>query len=139
MLFLFFIYLQDTKLLSTFMTMTKFEYITSWQNFNCAVIKYFLWTIYVNIFLSTTHWCHLNWNDGDEEEEKMLTSIKTVFLIIPERVVIFAVIIFSFKGSKASQILIIASVVLLHVKLTNRVFSPIEVTLSWKTTPKSVP
>jgi hypothetical protein len=69
----------------------------------------------------------------------MLTSIKTVFLTIPERVVIFAVIIFSFKGSKASQILIIASVVLLHVKLTNRVFSPIEVTLSWKTTPKSVP
>jgi hypothetical protein len=65
-----------------------------------------------------------------EEQEKRLTSIKTVFLTNSERVVIFAVIIFSFKDSKTSQILLIASVVLLHVKLTNRFFPPIEVTLN---------
>jgi len=74
------------------------------------------------------------WSEIIERREgkKRRTSIKIVFLNIPETDVTLAVIIFSFKDSKTSQILTIASLAWLHVKLTNRVFSPMDETLSWK-------
>ena len=50
--------------------------------------------------------------------------MKTVFKTLPETVVIFAVIILSPNDSKTSQSFTIVSVLLLHVKLTNNVFSP---------------
>jgi hypothetical protein len=56
--------------------------------------------------------------------EKRVTSMKTVFNTLPETVVILAVIILTLKDSKTSQSFTIVSVLLLHVKLTNNVFSP---------------
>lgn len=58
--------------------------------------------------------------------------MKTVFKTLPEKAVIFAVMILSFKDSKTSHNFTIVSVLLLHVKLATTVFSPIYVTLSCK-------
>ena len=68
------------------------------------------------------------------KEEKLcgLTSINTVFNSLPDREVMFAVIILSFKDSKTSHSLTIVSVLLLHVMLTTTVFSPMCVTFSCK-------
>lgn len=56
--------------------------------------------------------------------------MKTVFESLPEKAVILAVMILSFKDSKTSQSLTIVPVLLLHVKLTTTVLSPMYVTLS---------
>lgn len=58
--------------------------------------------------------------------------MKTVFKTLPEKAVILAVMILSFKDSKTSHSFTIVSVLLLHVKLTTTVFSPMYVTLSCK-------
>ena len=65
------------------------------------------------------------------KEEKKLTwqkekrtSKNTVFRSLPENAVILAVMILRFKDSKTSQIFTIVSVLLLHVRLTTIVFSP---------------
>lgn len=63
----------------------------------------------------------------DEIKERLKeggTSMKTVFKRVPEKVVMLAVMIFSFNDSKTSQSLIMVSVLLLHARLTTTVFSP---------------
>ena len=62
--------------------------------------------------------------EREKSKEKGLTSTKTVLTSLPEKAVMFAVIILSFKDSKTSQSFTIVSVLLLHVRLTTTVFSP---------------
>lgn len=68
----------------------------------------------------------------------MLTSIKTVWKIMPEKEVRLEVRILRFNDSKTSHSFTIVSVLLLHVTLTTIVLSPINVTFNFNN-PKRTP
>lgn len=75
-----------------------------------------------------------------KKKRDCVTSMKAVLRSLPERAVIFALIILIFKDSKTSQTFTIVSVLLLQVRLTTTVFSPIEDTLNcnWKIKKKNI-